>query len=567
MKRMIKMIKKFILQEAEDSEVLNLSGLDELITDINNWVTSFNQLVNLLKEFKELENIFNSLDNDIGRIKQKVQNFLSLLVDTLGLETVNNNPEFKNELEKLYTKVQEGTDTTKEDIKSDFDKISIYLERLNKTIPSNPLNTLITTLTSLIKQTKQKLNSTNEVDQQDLDLAIDEIKAQISDILSEAIGTYASQNFEDDLFKDIQNAIDKKIDSILENTKAEQELKAKSALFNTMRDWQDLLDRATNGEIANLPIQDQGSINKNLAAIWNLYFEEEWGPLSGYAKNIPQKVKNLGQAFIQEVLELGFDKKTNPFIDFLSKTIESLNLTNQTYTVLHNNYVKDIITDNDLRGTGILGTYNLIFTLDLYKNNSAVIDNFLSYQAAILEFFAQNKEFKNILIKTKYQNNLIDFHTDVFYTPGEPTSQLKKRIAGEAKHIGGLNLGKLKAQRLVYNELSICFSDSKKLTTKEQTKMEIKQGQIQEILNKLNNDKTFIKEAIIYLLTTYLPSNISSVEIEKILTDYDIDPLFSINIRNIPEYLQIFKKYNITDKNILQIIKELAEKANLNKAK
>ena len=42
------------------------------------------------------------------------------------------------------------------------------------------------------KTTLQKLNSTNEVDQKDLDLAIDEIKAQISDILSEAIGTYAS---------------------------------------------------------------------------------------------------------------------------------------------------------------------------------------------------------------------------------------------------------------------------------------------------------------------------------------------------------------------------------------
>lgn len=118
-------------------------------------------------------------------------------------------------------------------------------------------------------------------------------------------------------------------------------------------------------------LYDRAKSNGDTTEFFSQYFEGEWGD---WAPNI----QRLGKVFIQEVQSLGFSIQ-NPFIFYLKMLkancekapeagvslvdVKSTVVNNllKVYTAVHNAYVRGQLTSADLKGTGRLGPFNLIF--------------------------------------------------------------------------------------------------------------------------------------------------------------------------------------------------------------
>lgn len=134
-------------------------------------------------------------------------------------------------------------------------------------------------------------------------------------------------------------------------------------------------------------LYDRSKANGDTTEFFSQYFEGEWGD---WAPNI----QRLGKVFIQEVQSLGFSIQ-NPFIFYL-KTLKAncekapatgvslvdvkSNVVNnllKVYIAVHNAYVKGQLTSADLKGTGRLGPFNLIFCPAIFtqaQNPAAYIE-------------------------------------------------------------------------------------------------------------------------------------------------------------------------------------------------
>lgn len=134
-------------------------------------------------------------------------------------------------------------------------------------------------------------------------------------------------------------------------------------------------------------LYDRAKETGDTTEFFSQYFEGEWGD---WAPNI----QRLGKVFIQEVQSLGFSIQ-NPFIFYL-KTLKAncekapatgvslvdvkSNVVNnllKVYTAVHNAYVKKQLTFADLKGTGRLGPFNLIFCPAIFtqaQNPAAYIE-------------------------------------------------------------------------------------------------------------------------------------------------------------------------------------------------
>jgi hypothetical protein len=80
--------------------------------------------------------------------------------------------------------------------------------------------------------------------------------------------------------------------------------------------------------------------------LWDKYYEVVW-------KDKKDKVKALGFPFQQELLQGGFRKDANPFVNFISYAVEHesdfAGMFSEKYAGIHNAYIKGYITDDDLK--------------------------------------------------------------------------------------------------------------------------------------------------------------------------------------------------------------------------
>lgn len=129
--------------------------------------------------------------------------------------------------------------------------------------------------------------------------------------------------------------------------------------------------------------------SKNKNAFWDLYYEKVWHK----DEQIFNKVKELGEAFRQELTILGFRRELNPMIEFVEKYWKKLN--HENYTAIHDSLANKFIDEKDVRGNGVLKNSNIIFSDDLYSK---------SYKK-IVEYLELQKEISNLPIKTLTAND------------------------------------------------------------------------------------------------------------------------------------------------------------------
>ena len=122
---------------------------------------------------------------------------------------------------------------------------------------------------------------------------------------------------------------------------------------------------------------EAGDDRSKVMKLWDDYYITEWADMS-------EKVKALGSTFTTELLNLGFSEALNPFITFVRYALQNnYNLTATTYPAVHNAYVEDFISKDDLRKTSALSAANnnILYCKALYDlGNARLIYTYFNYQ-------------------------------------------------------------------------------------------------------------------------------------------------------------------------------------------
>lgn len=136
--------------------------------------------------------------------------------------------------------------------------------------------------------------------------------------------------------------------------------------------WEELFDKAAKKEKFAIKIRSYNKTWKtyNIADVSDIhkaYAVIEWG------EEFAQDILNLGIAFWQEVLKLGFSKTTNPFINFLKNIFvpggKVYDIKTDAYSALHNAYLDHTIKallENGLKKDSISNS-DIIYNAYLYS--------------------------------------------------------------------------------------------------------------------------------------------------------------------------------------------------------
>lgn len=186
-------------------------------------------------------------------------------------------------------------------------------------------------------------------------------------------------------------------------------LEADDDLFasGAKKDWATLLKKA----------QASGD-QKEVSNLWNSYFTEEWGQDAQHAKD-------LGEAFILELENLGFSSNINPFINYVKDLFASkIYPDSDRYGALHNAYNRNKVTNTMLKGVDILQKNNLIFSAHFFKKDSADMLDYIDLWNTCHSLVKTQKLVENDVLRTRYTDGgdkvkkIDEFFTDVFFKPG-----------------------------------------------------------------------------------------------------------------------------------------------------
>lgn len=186
-------------------------------------------------------------------------------------------------------------------------------------------------------------------------------------------------------------------------------LEADDDLFasGAKKDWATLLKKA----------QASGD-QKEVSNLWNSYFAEEWGPDA-------QHVRDLGEAFIIELENLGFSANINPFINYVKDLFTNkIYPDSDHYGALHNAYNRNKVTNTMLKGVDVLQKNNLIFSAHFFEKDSADILDYIDLWNTCDNLVKTQKLVENDVLRTRYADGedsvkkIDEFFTDVFFKPG-----------------------------------------------------------------------------------------------------------------------------------------------------
>ena len=183
--------------------------------------------------------------------------------------------------------------------------------------------------------------------------------------------------------------------------------------FGAKKDWATLLKKA----------QASGD-QKEVSNLWNSYFAEEWGPDA-------QHVRDLGEAFIIELENLGFSANINPFINYVKDLFTNKIYPNSDrYGTLHNAYNRNKVTDTTLKGEAILQKNNLIFSAYFFKKNSADMLDYINLWNTCSSLVKTQKLVENDVLRARYAagdakvSEADNFFKDVFFKPGNAIAKV-----------------------------------------------------------------------------------------------------------------------------------------------
>ena len=557
--------------DASSLEKFNAVSLNQLkrgIEDIKN-AQDTSALAKVEADLKEKEKVAKrtlGIKADYSQMADDVNEYIKVFEEAAGIDKIKDTTEVLGTLNQL--KRQADKNVTKAKTDKEIDTLELYFSKfvaaVDAALKGAPENAIITNcdkIIELIDKINAELNTDDDSIRNKLTPEnINNYKEIIEEFLNtlkeiqlpeEAPTTNDFETIYDNLQK-LDNACTS-VASKLANAKASKELAdaekadldAKKAKLKqeveankTKKDWKTLLVKA-------------GSDTKKIREIWEDYYKTEWG------KNA-QKVSQLGEAFTQELLQLGFSGNSNPFVVFIKNNINNLNLNKNTYSAIHNAYVHDYISDDELKGGnsiyGISPTTNILYCKNLYSNSAQDIVQYLNLQNQVDRGIHANK------LKEIFTDNLdtVNKVVTVIFTKDyniEDDPELKGAALVD-------NTAKaLKTVSAVDEQYQIAFGESG-LQKKEKADGE-------ELFKKIGTGR--LQDAVQYLVITQntdglkLPQFISeyknkdgaSVEVNRI----DTDPTEMLNMK------RIFDSTDIGPQNIQRVLGDLLTAAGYTKEK
>ena len=322
------------------------------------------------------------------------------------------------------------------------------------------------------------------------------------------------------------------------------------------RDWKQLLKEAATKGSVTVPVKEGDTdINKklNIAGVWDLYYKEDWDDKFG--AGIGAKVKALGGSFIDEVMVLGFDASTNPFIKFIQLALKNhdLIIPSLSYSAIHNAYIDRTLSTKDLHGNGILGENNLIFKQALYNVPAKDAERYLKLQKTCADI-AGTSDAKNTLkagmLADTYGGKPLDLINAVFFVGGDPLTLTAPTDFSKLKPIG-------EAEAL----LKRC-SDKELFDEDNKTEFSTENKEIQELVTGRGGTASDAQKKINainlikYLLATYNYLD----KAPEIFAKYGIrDTNLDLTSASSGQFNRVLKNVDIKKGSINQIINDIAK--------
>ena len=155
--------------------------------------------------------------------------------------------------------------------------------------------------------------------------------------------------------------------------------------------------------------------------VFNAYFNNE-------LELIPKpRLEKIGETFKEELVALGFDETSNPFISFIKQYLAKYDMDLYQYNIIHNLFIKDVLDKNDLNGKSKDGWNHVIFNPTLYKQSNQDIEYIIKIDDWIRnnKYSLQSKITRDKIINKPEYNSFKDetgiynFRNDIIYKPGE----------------------------------------------------------------------------------------------------------------------------------------------------
>lgn len=536
----------------QDSDVFELSPYKKLVNDYLDQVDTLLQPNNLKRFTWVSTQLSNAIVNGIARLRKLAGD---------GPESV----EYE-----LNSKTQAGTDTDDKTKKEGRKRLKNVLTKLNQNIS----NALLGNSEDIdaTKKALQKLKEINiicitedNVDPADkafLDKVVDAIK-KISDDRRQSYYDILQQQWLMNVLqinekKFLLPITLKNIKDILAatndtNTGSENAIEALRKLMNEDADLTSIDSDESIDWLTLLKTADsQGTVyfekeNKNLnkQQVWNKYYEIEW---PGIDQN---KFEALGNAFIEELYQIGFNIAKNPFIAFLQAMIKNVDFNIKTYGAIHNAYIRGYITAADLRSGNAapsgeqLGKNNIIFNPNLYTRDGATIEQLIYIQKQAIGVVKGGK-FKIEALKNTY-TTAADFVTDLFTKDGNPLKLIHGKVGNDLWTLNEIE-----------QRFARCSDDSL-----QQAVAKTAFTLTNAIKLKINSKN--VGKAINYILLSN-PETHTDADVIKWAGTYNFKPADVPSADKMSEFTTLFKDFDIKKDTIEDIIKQLAEFTGIYKA-
>ncbi len=476
------------------------------------------------KANKEVSDQLDAGQTDLAILKAKISSYLKVVQEEINKSdnsagsTINSLPGLKSLIAKIQADI-EANPTEEADIKelantlkNDFLNISEIINsgisEVESEVTDSSVNAeLVDDKVSTINETKENINTITKIadsiikNLESLQSVLEKNLTNITKIVNDGLAATDKDDREaagEDAL-DILNAVVSSCNKISEVLNFDK-------ISTNKHDWEKELEKAGT---------DTEAINK----VWDDYYTKEWGKDA-------EKVIDLGKTFRTELLKGGFSEALNPFVTFVKNNINKLNLNASTYPAVHNAYVSDFISQDDLRNSS---ENNILYNKALYYKQPKEILEYFGSQSKIFDNF-------NKLIEKAAEryNNKEEIASAIF----DASIRIDNNNFPAAK-VKLPDITELSSINKVKEAMVVCFGD--KSFGKNIIKGDATADNIwKDIQNNFNNKQDAAKETIWSLgikgntdengLLDYIkskgigkaPDETDALKIEKILGNYNI---------------------------------------------
>lgn len=303
---------KKLIKLRDEQFILQLADLEDYIRDPRVSLNRSKKYAKQVDDFKDTLASITELNSQLNK-----DNFGRFIVDEQGDEIADNILDELNNLIKILDSANTITDRKKTNTVAN----NVNFEDALRTV-------------ELYTKYRDELN--NLIEEHFLGDTDENNLSQLLSILNSIEGLEALTSADDEQFINILKNNPDNAQTLIDRYK---ELKSYTELIDDIsgtteyveNDWDKAFNDALTFE------QREAIVDKFLAS------EEVW-------KNIDlEKLKALRTFLYTEFLYLGFNEETNPFITYLKNVLPTISIPAPIYEVIHNLYVKDVISANDLK--------------------------------------------------------------------------------------------------------------------------------------------------------------------------------------------------------------------------